>query len=88
MASPARLRSVTAIDSVLADVAMDVSDGTLFTEVADEDLEVDDVRFDITTKGLRGIYSEHAVRVVANGLTAGDPRLVERVATTALLACR
>lgn len=64
--------AVTAIDSVVADVAMDVSDGTLFIEVADETLEVDDVRFDITTKGLRGIYSEHAVRVVASGLTAGD----------------
>lgn len=64
--------AVTAIDSVLADVTMDVTDGTLFIEVADEDLEVDDVRFDITTKGLNGIYSEHAVRVVANGLNAGD----------------
>ena len=64
--------SVTAVDSVLADVAMDVSDGTLFIEVADHDLEVDDVRFDITTKELNGIYSEHAVRVVASGLTAGD----------------
>ena len=64
--------AVTAVDSVLADVAIDVSDGTLFIEVTDEDLEVDDVRFDITTKGLHGIYSEHAVRVVARGLTAGD----------------
>lgn len=64
--------AVTAIDSVLADVAMDVSDGTLFIEVADENLEVDDVRVDITTNALHGIYSEHAVRVVASGLTAGD----------------
>ena len=64
--------AVTASDSVLANVAMDVSDGTLFIEVADGDLEVDDVRFDITTKGLSGIYSEHAIRVVASGLTTGD----------------
>ena len=64
--------AVTGVDRVLVDVAMDVSDGTLFIEVPGEDLEVDDVMFDITTKKLRGIYSEHAIRVVANGLTAGD----------------
>ena len=63
--------AVTAVDRVLADVAVDVSDGTLFIEVPDEDLDVDDVRFAITTKELRAIYSEHAVRVVVNGLTAG-----------------
>ena len=46
--------AVTAVDRVLADVAMNVSDGTLFIEVPDHDLDVDEVRFDITTKELRG----------------------------------
>lgn len=63
--------TVTAIDHVLADVVLDVTDGTLFIEVP-EGLEVDDVSFDVTTERLHGIHSEHAVRVVASGLTVGE----------------
>lgn len=63
---------VAGADSVLAEVEIDVSDGTLFIDVGDEDLDVDAVRVDITTANLSEIYSDDAIRVTATDLTAGD----------------
>jgi len=64
--------TVAAGHSVLDDLEVDISSGTLSIVVGNVELDAGDVRVDITTSRLREICSNDAIHVTLRNLTAGD----------------